>query len=67
MKTSISPMFLTYHMMKWDGIEQRGSEQKCTVCGGVLMRTELVTDEKGTNYEGFVCHRDKQVTWVKVT
>ena len=60
-------MFLSYYMMKWDDVEQRESEQKCAVCGGALMRTELVTDEKGTNYEGYVCHGDKQVTWVKVT
>jgi hypothetical protein len=58
-------MWLTYHMMKWDDIEQTASEQKCTLCGRVMMRTELLTDEKGINYEGFVCHLDKQVTWIR--
>jgi len=59
-------MFLTYFMMKWDELEQRESSQKCTLCGRPMRVTELVTDEKGVNYEGYVCHPDKQVTWVRV-
>lgn len=66
MKSDISPMWLTYHMLKWDGVGQHESDQKCTECGRPLMKTELVTDQKGIGYEGYVCHADKQVTWVKV-
>ena len=67
MKTNVSPMFLTYFMVKWGEVKQRESGQKCTLCGKALMRTEVVTDTKGINYEGFVCHPDKQVTWVRLT
>jgi len=66
LKTNISPMWLTYHMLKWDDVEQHESDQKCTICGGPMMKTEVVTDERGANYEGFVCHTDKQVTWLRV-
>lgn len=65
MKTDISPMFLTYFMVKWDDLGQQESDQRCAICGRKLMRTDLVTDEKGVNYEGFVCHGDRQVTWVR--
>ena len=65
MITNVSPMWLTYYMLKWDEVEQHPSDQKCTLCGKPMMRTEIVTDDKGTNYEGFVCHQDKQVTWVR--
>jgi len=53
-------------MMQWDEIKQEESDQKCTICEKTMMRTEVITDEKGRRYEGFVCHVDKQVTWVKV-
>jgi len=59
-------MFLTYFMMKWDEVEQHESSQMCTLCGKPMMQTEPVTDEKGANYEGYVCHPDKQITWVRV-
>ncbi len=67
MKTKISPMFLTYFMMKWDDVKQRKSDQRCTICGKLMMQTEVVTDEKGVEYEGFVCHADKQVTWLRLS
>ncbi|HYA55533.1 MAG TPA: hypothetical protein VED22_01920 [Nitrososphaerales archaeon] len=66
MKTKISPMWLTYFMVRWDEINQEESDQKCNECGKPMMKTELVIDEKGRKYEGFVCHSDKQVTWVRV-
>jgi len=59
-------MFLTYFMMKWEDVKQFKTSQKCTICGRNLMRTEVVTDEKEVDYEGYVCHRDKQVTWVRL-
>ena len=59
-------MFLTYHMVKWQEVKQYGSEQKCQVCGAPLKRTEEVVDQKGVRDEGYVCHGDKQVTWVRL-
>ena len=53
-------------MMDWGEVKQEVSDQKCTVCGRPMMKTETITDEKGRRYEGFVCHSDKQVTWLKV-
>jgi hypothetical protein len=53
-------------MLKWDEVRQEESDQRCTLCGKPMMKTELVTDDRGRNYQGFVCHADKQVTWVRV-
>ncbi len=65
MKTDISPMWLTYHMLDWGAVKQEESDQKCTLCGRPLMRTETVTDGRGPEFVGYVCHQDKQVTWLK--
>jgi hypothetical protein len=54
-------------MMKWDDVKQERSDQKCTICGKSMMKTEAIADEKGRKYEGYVCHADKQVTWVKAS
>jgi hypothetical protein len=53
-------------MVDWKAIGQYDTEQKCTQCGMPMKRTEEVTDGRSPAYEGYVCHRDKQVTWVKV-
>jgi hypothetical protein len=60
-------MFLTYYMVKWGEVEQAESDQRCALCGRPLMKTEPVIDPKGASYVGYVCHPDKQVTWVKVS
>jgi hypothetical protein len=65
MKSSVSPMFLTYFMVKWEEVEQHVTDQKCTECGRPLARTEKFEYEKGQNFEGYVCHNDKRVIWVK--
>ena len=67
MKTEISPMWLTYFMVKWDEVTQFASDQRCTDCGKPLKRTEPFTDPKGVGYEGYVCHLDKRVTWLKTS
>ena len=59
-------MYLTYFMVKWDDVEQRESDQRCQLCGNPLSKTEEVVDQKGVRYEGYVCHSDKQVTWVRL-
>jgi len=53
-------------MVKWQDVEQYETEQRCQICGRPLSRTEEVIDPKGERYEGYVCHPDKQVTWLKV-
>jgi len=53
-------------MLKWEEVAQKRSDQNCTLCGRPLMRTEVFTDEKDVGYEGYVCHVDKQVTWIRV-
>jgi hypothetical protein len=60
-------MFLTYHMVKWEEVSQEVSDQKCTKCGRRLNKTEDIVDQKGVSYEGYVCHPDKQVTWLRVS
>lgn len=65
MKTDISPMWLTYHMLDWGRLEQYDTHQACALCGRFMKKTEPVTDGRG-EYEGYVCHADRQVTWVKL-
>jgi hypothetical protein len=65
MKTNVSPMFLTYFMVKWEDVEQHVTDQKCTECGNPLVKTEVFEYERGQSFEGYVCHPDKRVTWVK--
>ena len=66
MKTEVSPIWLTYFMVKWGEVMQFESDQRCTDCGRPMKRTEPFTDAKGVSYEGYVCHPDKRVTWLKV-
>ena len=65
MKSDVSPIFLTNHMVDWKKVQQDESDQTCQTCGGPLKRTEEVVDERGNRYEGYVCHRDRQVAWVR--
>jgi hypothetical protein len=66
MKTDVSPMYLTYFMLDWEKMGQSPSDQKCAECGAPMSKTETVIDSKGRRYEGYVCHSDKRVTWIKV-
>lgn len=59
-------MWLTYFMVKWDEVEQVESDQKCTECGRIMKMTEPVIYGGGERYQGYVCHDDKRVTWVKI-
>ena len=65
MKTDFSPMWLSYFMLDWEKVKQYDSDQRCTACGRPMKKTEPVTDGKGPWFEGYVCHADRQVTWVK--
>ena len=65
LKTDVSPMWLTYFMVSWERVKQHDSDQRCTECGKPMKRTEPFTDVRGVSYEGYVCHEDRRVTWVK--
>jgi len=58
-------MWLTYYMVKWDDVRQYDSDQRCTECGGPMKKTERFTYGSGLSYEGYVCHADKRVTWLR--
>ena len=53
-------------MVSWQEVEHVETNQRCQTCGAPLKKTEEVVDGKGNRYEGYVCHQDKQVTWVRV-
>lgn len=57
---------MTYHMVRWKEVAQLQSDQMCQTCGRPLNRTEEVVDKKGGRYEGYVCHADRQVAWVRI-
>ena len=59
-------MWLTYFMVKWDEVHQEPTDQKCTECGRPLEKTEIVEDDRGQRFEGYVCHSDKRVTWLRL-
>jgi hypothetical protein len=65
MKTDVSPMFLTYFMVKWSEVKESDTDQKCTECGRTLKKTEIFTDKSGVDYEGYVCHSDRHITWLR--
>ena len=65
MKSDVSPIFLTYHMVDWKKVQHDESDQTCQTCGGPLKRTEEVVDERGNRYEADVWPRDWQVAWVR--
>jgi len=65
MKSEVSPMWLTYFMVRWEDVKQYDSEQKCVDCGLPMKKTETCTDPGGLSFVGYVCHPDKRVTWLK--
>jgi hypothetical protein len=58
-------IFWTYFMIDWHKVKQEPSDMKCTECGQSMNRVEPAIDSKGQKYDGYVCHRDKRVVWVK--
>lgn len=58
-------MFWTYFMIDWTKVRQGASDQKCTTCGLLMKSVETVTDGKGLEYDGVVCHNCKSVIWFR--
>ena len=58
-------MFFTYYMIKWDRVKQEPSDVRCTDCGQSMYQAEPAIDSMGHRYDGYVCHTDKRLIWVK--
>jgi hypothetical protein len=58
-------IYLTYFMVDWKTAKQEPSGIKCAECGQPMNRVEPAIDSTGKSYDGFVCHGDKRVIWVK--
>ena len=58
-------IFMTYFMLDWSKVKQTPSEVKCADCGDPMSLGEPAIDSKGARYDGYVCHRDKRLIWVK--
>ena len=58
-------IYWTYYMMKWDKVAQEDSDQKCSECGRLMKKVEPAEDAKSQKYDGYVCHDDKRLIWVK--
>ncbi len=60
-------IYWTYFMINWDKVKQSPSDQKCSECGSTMNKTEQAVDSKGQRYDGYVCHTDKRLIWVKAS
>jgi DNA-directed RNA polymerase subunit RPC12/RpoP len=58
-------IFFTYFMIDWEKVGQTPSDQKCAECGRSMMKSEPAVDSKGQKYDGYVCHTDKRLIWIK--
>lgn len=58
-------MYMTYFMIDWTKERQTPSDQKCAQCGKPMNMTEQAVDSEGRVYDGYVCHPDKRLIWVK--
>ncbi len=58
-------IYWTYYMIKWDKVKQEPSDVRCTECGEPMNKAEPAVDAKGNSYDGYVCHKDKRLVWVK--
>ncbi len=58
-------IYWTYFMFDWQKEEQHPSDRVCQGCGKTMGRVGPVSDAKGTQYDGYVCHVDKILLWVR--
>jgi len=63
LKTSVSPLYLTYFMLDWAKVAQSPAQVRCMACSGPLVKAEPVRDSKGISFDGIVCHHCKSVIW----
>ena len=58
-------IYWTYYMVDWSKVRQEDSDQRCAECGKAMKKVEAAEDAKGMMYDGYVCHDDKRLIWVK--
>ncbi|MBI3859358.1 MAG: hypothetical protein HY296_03850 [Thaumarchaeota archaeon] len=58
-------IYWTYYMIDWKKVVQEPSDRRCQQCGKPMQKVEAVTDAKGASYDGYVCHGDKVLVWVR--
>lgn len=58
-------IYMTYFMIDWTKVKQEESDVRCADCGNPMNLAEPAVDGKGQKYDGYVCHRDKRVVWVR--
>jgi len=51
--------------MNWDKVKQVSSDQECSQCGRTMNLVEQPLNYRGQKYDGYVCHTDKRLIWVK--
>ncbi|HZW85594.1 MAG TPA: hypothetical protein VFE91_06830 [Nitrososphaerales archaeon] len=64
-KDSGDLIYWTYFMVDWSKVKQEPSDVRCTECGDKMAKAEPAVDSKGRKYDGYVCHKDKKLIWVK--
>ena len=55
----------TYFMVDWKKASQKPSDVKCSDCGALMNLVEPAVDSAGRVYDGYVCHPDKRLVWVR--
>lgn len=63
LKTTVSPLYLSYFMLDWESIAQVPTAIKCMTCMNPMSKAEPVRDGKDASFDGLVCHRCKTVIW----
>ncbi len=58
-------MFWTYFMVDWSKVGQEPSDMKCAQCGKPMNQVEQAVDSSGKRFDGYVCHPDKRLIWVR--
>lgn len=58
-------IYWTYFMIDWEKAKQEASDKLCQECGQMMNRVEPMSDQKGSTYDGYVCHKNKLLIWVK--
>ena len=56
---------LTYYMMDWNKAKQESSDRTCQECGQKMNKVDAVVDARGSKYDGYVCHQNKILIWVR--
>ena len=64
-KDSGDLIYWTYYMVDWSKVKEEPSDIPCTECGAMMAKAEPAVDSRGLRYDGYVCHKDKKLIWVR--